>query len=175
MDADQLRQLQAPLKARYRTEPEAAQLRSVARAQLLPHRPACRIETHGGPIEAGLHPLAGGDGQDACSMDMLLEAMVACAGVTFNVVATAMGIPYRSVEVVAEGEGDMRGTLGVDRSVPVGATALRLRFEVDSPATDEQLATLVRQTERYCVILQTLQHPPPVGVTLQRVEAGAPG
>ena len=172
MDAEQLRQLQAPLKARYREQPESALLRSQARATLLAHRPACRIETHAGPLEAGLHPLAGGDGQDACSMDMLLEAMVACAGVTFNVVATAMGIAYRSVEVVAEGEGDMRGTLGVDRSVPVGATALRLRFEVDSPASDEQLAALVRQTERYCVILQTLQQPPAIGVSLQRTGRG---
>jgi len=169
MNADELRQRQAPLKARYRDDPTAAKLVSHAEGLLLADRPACRIETQFGPIDAGLHPLAGGTGDEACSADILLQALVACAGVTLNVVATAMGIPLRSAKVVAEGEGDMRGTLGVARDVAVGMTALRLRFEIDSPASDEQLATLVKQTERYCVIYQTLQQPPKVETVLQRV------
>lgn len=169
MNAEQLRTLQAPLKARYREDPAAAKLTSIAVSRLLPDRPACRVETKFGSYDAGLHPAAGGDGTDKCSVDLLLEAMVSCAGVTFNLVATAMGLPFTSVQVIAESDGDLRGALGVAKEVPVGATALRLRFEVSSPATDEQLAVALKQTERYCVILQTLKNPPAVETTLRRV------
>ncbi|HMX16641.1 MAG TPA: OsmC family protein, partial [Rhodocyclaceae bacterium] len=151
MNAEQLRQLQAPIKALYKEDPAAAVRTFRAEGTLLPDRPACRIETRFASFDAGLHPAAGGDGSEACSGDMLLESLVACAGVTFNVVATAMGIPFRSARVVVEGDGDFRGTLGIARDVPVGITDIRLRFEVDSPASDEQLAVLMRQTERYCV------------------------
>lgn len=169
MNADELRQLQAPLKARYRDDPAAARHTFRAEGHLTPQRPACRIENRFARFDAGLHPAAGGDGSEACSGDMLLEALVACAGVTFNVVATAMAVPWRSVRVVVEGEGDFRGTLGLARDVPVGLTDIRMRFEVDSPASDEQLATLLRLTERYCVIAQTLRQPPPLQTTLERV------
>ncbi len=171
MNAEQLRQLQAPLKALYKDKPEAAKRTFRAEGTLLPDRPTCRIETRFGTLDAGLHPAAGGDGSEACSGDMLLEALVACAGVTFNVVATAMGIPFRSARVIVEGDGDFRGTLGTSKEVPVGVTDIRLRFEVDSTASDEQLALLMRQTERYCVIFQTLRTPPRMAATLQRVSA----
>ncbi|HNH35185.1 MAG TPA: OsmC family protein [Rhodocyclaceae bacterium] len=168
MNAEQLRQLQAPIKALYKEDPAAAVRTFRAEGTLLPDRPACRIETRFASFDAGLHPAAGGDGSEACSGDMLLESLVACAGVTFNVVATAMGIPFRSARVVVEGDGDFRGTLGIARDVPVGITDIRLRFEVDSPASDEQLAVLMRQTERYCVIFQTLRTPPRLAASLQR-------
>ncbi len=170
MNADELRQLQAPIKARYKEDPVAARQTFQAIGVLLPDRPACRIETRFGTIDAGLHPAAGGDGSEACSGDMLLESLVACAGVTFNVVATAMSIPFRSARVVIEGDGDFRGTLGVSREVPVGVTDIRMRFEVDSDASDEQLALLLKQTERYCVIYQTLRSPPRMAATLQRLK-----
>jgi uncharacterized OsmC-like protein len=169
MNAEELRALQAPLKARYREDAASARLVSRAEAVLLAERPSCRIETLAGPVVAGLHPLAGGDGSEACSLDMLLQALVACAGVTLNVVATAMGLALRSARVVAEAEGDIRGTLGLNKEVPVGATRVALHFEIDSDATDDQLATLLKQTERYCVIFQTLQHPPQLHSTLARV------
>ena len=169
MNADELRQLQAPIKARYKDDPQSARHTFVASGTLLPGRPTCRLESRFGRIDAGLHPKAGGDGSEACSGDLLLQALVACAGVTFNVVATAMGVPFRSATVIVEGEGDFRGTLGVARDAPVGITDIRLRFEVDSPASDEQLATLLRQTERYCVIFQTLKRPPRLAATLQRL------
>lgn len=169
MNAEQLRQIQAPIKARYKDDPGAARQTFHAVGTLLPDQPACRIETRFASFEAGLHPAAGGDGSQACSGDLLLESLVACAGVTFNVVATAMGIPFRSARVIVEGEGDFRGTLGIAKDVPVGITDIRMRFEIDSPATDEQLATLLKLTERYCVIFQTLQHPPRMAATLQRV------
>ena len=121
--------------------------------------------------DAGLHPAAGGDGSEACSGDLLLESLVACAGVTFNVVATAMSIPWRSVIVIVEGEGDFRGALRVAQDVPVGITDIRLRFEIDSPAGDAQLATLLKLTERYCVIFQTLRNPPRLAAALTRVSA----
>ena len=168
MNAEQLRQLQAPIKALYKEDPAAAVRTFRAEGTLLPDRPACRIETRFASFDAGLHPAAGGDGSEACSGDMLLESLVACAGVTFNVVATAMGIPFRSARVVVEGDGDFRGTLGIARDVPVGITDIRLRFEVDSPASDEQLAVLMRQTERYCVIFQTLRTPPRIEASLRR-------
>lgn len=172
MTPDTLRQIQAPLKTRYRDDPAAARQRFHAEAILHPDRPACRIETRFAAFDAGLHPAAGGDGAEACSGDLMLESIAACAGVTFNVVATATGTAFRHARVVVEGEGDFRGTLGIARDVPVGMTAIRLRFEIDTDASDEQLATLLRLTERYCVIVQTLRAPPPVEVTLQRVAAG---
>ena len=169
MNAAELRALQAPIKARYKVDPDAAKLTMGASGELLHDRPACRVEGRFGSIDAGLHPAAGGDGKDMCSIDMMLQAIVACAGVTFNLVATAMSIPFNSVKVVVEGDGDFRGALGIDRNVPVGVTAMRLRFEIDSPASDDKLAMVLRQTERYCVVFQTLRHPPPVEVSLQRV------
>jgi uncharacterized OsmC-like protein len=168
MNAQELRNLQAPIKARYKEHPETAKLTMGADGVLLQDRPACRVESRFGPIDAGLHPAAGGDGKDVCSIEMMLQAIVACAGVTFNLVATAMSLPFNSVKVAVEGDGDFRGALGMAKDVPVGVTAMRLRFEVDSPATDEQLAIVLRQTERYCVVFQTLRHPPPVEVSLQR-------
>lgn len=171
MDAQTLRQLQAPIKARYKETPEAAQHVFEARGSLSADHPSCRIHTRFARYEAGLHPKAGGDGSEACSGDLLLESLVACAGVTFNVVATAMGVPWRSVEVVVEGEGDFRGTLGMDKGVPVGLTTIRLRFEVDSPASDAQLASLLALTERYCVIFQTLQSPPHIDASVRRLGA----
>lgn len=171
MTADELRALQAPLKAQYQQDPASAVHRFEARASLLPERPSCRLETRFASFDAGLHPAAGGDGTEACSGDLLLESLVACAGVTFNVVATAMSVGFRSATVIAEGEGDFRGTLGIDKTTPVGVGEIRVRFEIDSDASDEQLATLLRLTERYCVIFQTLKHPPKIEATLERVAA----
>ena len=169
MNAEQLRQLQAPIKARFKEHPEAARHTFRASGTLLPDRPSVHIANAYSSFQAGLHEKTGGDGSEACSGDMLLESLVACAGVTFNVVATAMAIPFRSARVVVEGEGDFRGTLGLAKDVPVGITEIRMRFEVDTDAPDEQLATLLRVTERYCVILQTLKAPPQVSATVQRV------
>lgn len=172
MNAEELRRLQAPIKARYKDDPATARHTFQARGRLAPGGTTCRIETRFACFDAGLHPKAGGDGQAACSGDLLLESLVACAGVTFNVVATAMGVPFRSAEVVVEGEGDFRGTLGIARDAPVGLSEIRLRFEVDAPeASDEQLATLLKLTERYCVIAQTLQHPPRLAAEVRRVAA----
>jgi uncharacterized OsmC-like protein len=169
MNAEELKQLQGPIKALYRENPEAAKRTFRAEGTLLSDRLTCRIETRFGTIDAGLHPAAGGDGSEACSGDMLLESLVACAGVTFNVVATAMGIPFRKAKVIVEGDGDFRGTLGTSKEVPVGVTDIRLRFEVDSTASDEQLASLMKQTERYCVIFQTLRNPPRMEASFDRV------
>jgi uncharacterized OsmC-like protein len=168
MNAEQLRQLQAPIKARYKDQPEAAKHSFRASGTLLPDRPSVRIETGFARYDAGLHPKAGGDGTQACSGDLLLESLVACAGVTCNVVATAMGIGFRSARVVVEGEGDFRGTLGLAKDVAVGITDIALRLEIDTDASDEQLATLLKLTERYCVIFQTLRTPPRLTATLQR-------
>jgi uncharacterized OsmC-like protein len=168
MNAEELRKIQAPFKAQYRDNPASAKLVSRATGVLLHDRPACRVQTQFGPFDAGLHPAAGGSSADKCSIDLLLEAMVSCAGVTFNLVATAMGIPFKSVTVTAESEGDLRGALGIAKDVPVGAQAISLQFDVDSTATDEQLEVLLRQTERYCVIYQTLRNPPPVRTALMR-------
>jgi len=172
MNAEELRKLQAPLKARYKEHPQTAKQTFRAEGTLLQDRPACRIETRFGRIDAGLHPAAGGDGTDACSGDMLLESLVACAGVTLNSVATAMSIPFRSAKVIVEGDGDFRGTLGTDKEVPVGVTDIRIRFEIDSDASDEQLATLLKLTERYCVIFQTLRSPPRMVASLERATPG---
>lgn len=148
--------------------PEAAKHTFRATGTLLPGRPSVRVETAFARYDAGLHEKAGGTGAEVCSGDLLLESLVACAGVTFNVVATAMGIGFRSAQVVVEGEGDFRGTLGLAKDVPVGITDIRLRFEIDTDASDEQLASLLKLTERYCVIFQTLRTPPRVSATVQR-------
>ena len=169
MTPDELRLRQAPIKARYKDDPAAARHVFQARGTLRPDGPSVHVETAFARYDAGLHEKAGGDGSQACSGDLLLESLAACAGVTFNVVATAMGITFRSAQVVADGDGDFRGTLGLAKDVPVGLTALRLRFEIDTDASDEQLATLLRLTERYCVILQTLRAPPALAASVLRV------
>jgi uncharacterized OsmC-like protein len=167
MNADELRSLQAPLKERYRTTPDAARITLHAEGRLAEDI-TCRVGTHLGVVTAGLHPATGGDGLSACSADMLLQALVACAGVTLNAVATALGIELRAVKLRAEGDLDFRGTLGVAKEVPVGFQNIRLQFELDTGATEEQLATLLRLTERYCVVYQTLSHPPALTVTRQQ-------
>ena len=166
MTGDELRALQAPIKARYRDEPAAAQATLHAEGRLDGSDLTCRVETARGVAEAGLHPLAGGDGQALCSGDMMLQSLVACAGVTLRAVATAMGIAVRSGTVRAEGDLDFRGTLGVSKEVPVGFAAIRLHFDIDSDATPDQRANLLRLTERYCVVFQTLRHPPAVEATI---------
>ena len=166
MDAKALRELQAPLKEKYRLAPEAASITLTAQGALDAEGVSCRVETGKALVEAGLHPATGGDGQLACSGNMLLEALVACAGVTLRAVATALGIEVRSGRVYAEGDLDFRGTLGLDKAVPVGFKAIRLRFDVDSDAGPEQLETLQKLTERYCVVYQTLKSAPPVDVEL---------
>ncbi len=163
MDREELRAVQEPLKQRYRDDPDAALV--TLRAQgALDAGISCSVQTGRALAEAGLHPASGGDGSLVCSGDMLLEALVACAGVTVRAVATSLGIPVAGT-VHAEGDLDFRGTLAVDRDVPVGFTAIRLSFELESDATPEQLATLIRLTKRYCVVLQTLTEPPAVTVT----------
>jgi uncharacterized OsmC-like protein len=157
MDAAALRALQAPLKDRYKAEPAAAIVTLRAAGEVDEASIACRVETGRALSLAGLHPATGGGGLELCSGDMLLEALVACAGVTLKAVATALGLELRSARVEAEGDLDFRGTLGVAKDAPVGFAAIRLAFKVDSPASDEELATLMKLTERYCVVLQTLR------------------
>jgi uncharacterized OsmC-like protein len=169
MNADELRALQAPLKERYRESPTAAQVTLRAQGTLGVEDVTCKVATGRALVEAGLHPATGGDGTAACSGDMLLEALVACAGVTLRAVATALAIPIRSGTVTAEGDLDFRGTLGVSKEAPVGFQAIRLRFDLDTQATPEQLATLFKLTERYCVIYQTLQRPPVVSIAHRAV------
>ncbi|MBI1394640.1 MAG: OsmC family peroxiredoxin [Betaproteobacteria bacterium] len=164
MNADELRQLQAPLKDRYRESPDAAMITLRARGRL-GENVSCKVETGRALVEAGLHPGTGGTGLAACSGDMLLEALVACAGVTLNAVATALGIELRDARVEAEGDLDFRGTLGVSKEAPVGFRNIRLRFTLDTDAPEDQLATLLRLTERYCVVYQTLARPPALTVT----------
>jgi uncharacterized OsmC-like protein len=159
MDANELRALQAPLKDTYRTRPEAALITLTAQGRI-GEGLSCSVETGKGLAEAGLHPATGGDGSLACSGDMLLEALVACAGVTLRAVATAIGIELRGGKVRAEGDLDFRGTLGVSKEAPVGFQRLRLQFDLEADASDEQIATLIRLTERYCVVYQTLRRPP---------------
>lgn len=155
MNADELKAVQAPLKQHYRESPGAACITLRAEGRL-GEGLTCRVDTGRALVEAGLHPATGGTGVAACSGDMLLEALVACAGVTLNAVATALGIDLRDATVQAEGDLDFRGTLGVDKTAPVGFTAIRLHFLLDTDADDEQLDTLLRLTERYCVVYQTL-------------------
>ena len=164
MNADDLRAVQAPLKERYRAAPDAALVTLRAQGRL-GEGVSCKVETGRALIVAGLHPATGGSGQAACSGDMLLEALVACAGVTLNAVATALGIELRDASLEAEGDLDFRGTLGLSKEAPVGFQAIRLRFTLDTDASDEQLAPLLRLTERYCVVYQTLAHPPALALS----------
>ena len=163
MNAEELRSVQAPLKQRYREIPEAALITLRAQGSL-GEGVSCKLETGRAIVVAGLHPASGGDGRSACSGDMLLEALVACAGVTLNAVATALGIELRGASLQAEGDIDFRGTLGVSNDVAVGFQCIRLTFKLDTDASEEQLATLLRLTERYCVVYQTLAHPPELAV-----------
>jgi len=166
MNADELRALQAPIKQRYREHPETARVPARAEARLDLGDIACTVPTWHGETKAGLHPAAGGSGDLACSADLLLEALVACAGVTVRAVATAMGITIRSGRVVAEGHWDARGTLGVDRAAPIGLTDITLTFELDTDADAAKQQRLVEMAERYCVIFQTLKSPPKLAVRL---------
>lgn len=166
MDATKLKSLQAPLKEQYRQRPETAQITLHAEGRL-GEGVTCKIETGKVPVTAGLHLATGGDGITACSADMLLEALVGCAGVTLNAVATALGIHLRKAKVRAEGDLDFRGTLGVSKDVPVGFQRIRLRFDLDTDATSDQVATLIRLTERYCVVYQTLSRPAKIDVESQ--------
>ncbi|HZT70396.1 MAG TPA: OsmC family protein [Terriglobia bacterium] len=166
METDQLKSLQAPLKQKYREDPKSALVTLRARARL-GEGITCRVETGKALVEAGLHPATGGDGLSACSGDMLLEALAACAGVTLRAVATATGIPLRDATITAEGDLDFRGTLAVAKEVPVGLQRIRLKFDLDSDAMKEQLETLVRLTERYCVVYQTLSKPAEITVSYE--------
>jgi uncharacterized OsmC-like protein len=167
MNAEELRSVQAPLKERYREAPDAALITLRARGRL-GEGVSCKLETGKALVIAGLHPATGGSGQSACSGDMLLEALVACAGVTLNAVATALGIVLRDASLQAEGDLDFRGTLGLSKEVPVGFQNIRLQFTLDTDASDEKLATLLRLTERYCVVYQTLAHPPALALSRKR-------
>jgi uncharacterized OsmC-like protein len=173
MDGAELKAVQGPLKDKYRSDPQSAlvTLRAEGRAAGL----SCKVATGKALVEAGLHPATGGDGSAACSGDMLLEALVACAGVTLRAVATSLGIDVRDAKVTAEGDLDFRGTLGVSKDAPVGFASLRLRFEVDTDAPDDQIATLLRLTERYCVVLQTLRSAPEICAQMTRTSAGRAG
>jgi len=163
MTADELRSLQAPLKAEYREHPERALVTLRAEGRIA-ENVTCKIETGKARVEAGLHPATGGDGQSACSADMLLEALVGCAGVTLSAVATALNISLRGATIRAEGDLDFRGALGVSKDTPVGFKQIRLHFDLDTDANEEQLATLIHLTERYCVVYQTLSHPANISV-----------
>jgi uncharacterized OsmC-like protein len=170
MNADELRSIQGPLKDQYRQTPDAALITLKAQGRL-GEGVSCKIETGKGLVVAGLHPATGGTGLSACSGDMLLEALAACAGVTLNAVATALGIALRDASIQAEGDLDFRGTLGLSKEVPVGFQNIRLKITLDTDASEEQLATLLRLTERYCVVYQTLARPPAMTVTRQTVGA----
>jgi uncharacterized OsmC-like protein len=167
MNSDELRSLQAPLKAQYRERPDSALVTLRAEGRV-GKNVTCRIETGKARVKAGLHPATGGDGLSACSADMLLEALVGCAGVTLSAVATALRIPLRDATIRAEGDLDFRGTLGVSKDVPIGFKQIRLNFDLDTDASEDQIATLIRLTERYCVVYQTLSHPADISV-LHRV------
>ena len=167
MRPDDLRAIQAPLKDLYRTDPDRAVVTLRAEAHVDAPGISCRVETGQALVEAGLHPATGGTGMQACSGDLLLQALVACAGVTLRAVATALDIAVTSGRVSAEGDLDFRGTLGVSKEAKVGFGAIRLRFELETGASEEQLATLLKLTERYCVVLQTLRVGPEVGVEVR--------
>jgi uncharacterized OsmC-like protein len=160
MDAETLKALQAPIKQKYRDAPDSAVITLKAEGTVGAEGVTCKVDTGRALIEAGLHPAAGGDGMAACSGDMLLEALVACAGVTLRAVATALNIDLRGGTVRAEGDLDFRGTLGVAKDAPVGFRSIRLTFDLDTDAGEEQVASLLKLTERYCVIYQTLRNPP---------------
>jgi uncharacterized OsmC-like protein len=168
MDANELRSMQAPLKERYKSDPEAANITLKAKGTLDEGSIACKVETARAPAVAGLHPATGGSGLELCSGDMLLEALVACAGVTVKAVATALAIPLKSGTVSAEGDLDFRGTLGVAKDVPVGFAQIRLRFDLKTDASQDKLDQLLKLTERYCVVYQTIKNGPPVDVKLAR-------
>jgi uncharacterized OsmC-like protein len=165
MEREELRAVQAPLKERYESEPEAAVV-TLEATGTLGDGISCSVNTGRALAEAGLHPASGGDGSLLCSGDMLLEALAACAGVTLQAVSTSLGIPVESGTVHAEGDLDFRGTLAVDRDAPVGFRAIRLRFELETGASEEELATLLKLTERYCVVLQTLASPPELSASV---------
>ena len=169
MDATALRAMQAPLKERYKGDPQSAVITLKARGTLDDTAIACKVETGRAIAAAGLHPATGGSGLELCSGDMLLEALVACAGVTLKAVATAIDIPLKSGTVSAEGDLDFRGTLGVAKDAPVGFKQIRLRFEVDTDAPQDKLDQLLKLTERYCVVYQTLKSGPPIEVGLERM------
>jgi uncharacterized OsmC-like protein len=171
MDTSTLRDLQAPLKAKYRDDPEAAVITLKADGELDGTGVACRVRTATALAEAGLHPATGGDGTQLCSGDMLLEALVACAGVTLRAVATSLGLAV-SGRVYAEGDLDFRGTLGVAKDAPVGFRDIRLTFELETTASEDELATLLKLTERYCVVLQTIRSAPHTAVDLRTSTAG---
>jgi uncharacterized OsmC-like protein len=164
MDADSLKAMQAPIKQRYRDEPEAAVVTLKAEGEIGENL-SCSVATGRALVEAGLHPATGGSGIQACSGDMLLEALVACAGVTLNAVATALGLTLRGARVRAEGDLDFRGTLGVAKDASVGFRDIRLAFDLDGDLSDEERANLIRLTERYCVVYQTLRQPPPISIS----------
>jgi uncharacterized OsmC-like protein len=168
MDAAELRFLQAPLKESYKREPRSALITLKARGTLDDQHIACKVETGRALATAGLHPATGGSGLELCSGDMLLEALVACAGVTLKAVATALEIPLRSGTVSAEGDLDFRGTLGVAKDAPVGFAEIRLQFRLDTDAPQEKLDQLLKLTERYCVVYQTIRNGPPVAISLDR-------
>ena len=164
MDAAELKELQTPIKARYRDDPDAAIITLKAQGAI-GEGVTCSVETGRALVEAGLHPATGGTGLHACSGDMLLEALVACAGVTLNAVATALELDVQDARITAEGDLDFKGTLGVEKQAPVGFRDIRLSFNIDGDLTDEQLATLIKLTERYCVVYQTLRTSPPIDVS----------
>jgi uncharacterized OsmC-like protein len=168
MDSAALRALQAPIKERYKTDPKAGLITLKAKGALDDTNIACKVETGRALAVAGLHPATGGSGMELCSGDMLLEALVACAGVTLKAVATALDIPLRSGTVSAEGDLDFRGTLGVAKDAPVGFAQIRLRFDLDTDAAADKLDQLLKLTERYCVVYQTIRSGPPVEIKLQR-------
>jgi len=168
MDATALRELQAPIKDKYRSDPKTAFITLKARGTLDDTNIACKVETGRALAVAGLHPATGGSGLELCSGDMLLEALVACAGVTLKAVSTAIDIPLKAATVSAEGDLDFRGTLGVAKDAPVGFAQIRLRFDVDTDAPQDKLDQLLKLTERYCVVYQTIRNGPPVEIKLQR-------
>jgi uncharacterized OsmC-like protein len=169
MDANELRAMQAPIKERYKSTPEAALITLRAKGALDDTHIACKVETGRALAVAGLHPATGGSGLELCSGDMLLEALVACAGVTIKAVSTALAIPIKSGTVSAEGDLDFRGTLGVAKDAPVGFREIRLRFDLDTDAPADKLDQLLKLTERYCVVYQTIAKGPPVDIKLKRV------
>ncbi|MEO6779876.1 MAG: OsmC family protein [Bradyrhizobium sp.] len=169
MDAAELRATQAPIKDRYKSDPKSAMITLKAKGSIENEGIACKVETGRALAVAGLHPGTGGSGLELCSGDMLLEALVACAGVTLKSVATAIDVPLRTGNVTAEGDLDFRGTLGIDKEAPIGFAAIRLRFDVGTDAAQEKLDLLLKLTERYCVVYQTIKNGPKVSVTMHRV------
>lgn len=173
MEAEELRSIQAPLKQKYRDDPDSAMVAARAEGEISMAGVSCNIRSWRGEVEAGLHPAGGGNGGQACSADLLLQALIGCAGVTFASVAIAMDIPIRAGRVIAEGKWDARGTLGVDRTVPVGLTEVKITFEIDSDAEPRKLARAVEMAEKYCVVSETLRHPPEItfGYTVTTAES----